>query len=164
MNTTHKGNLSLTTDSTLTFGTGTADAIFYYNSYPSSTDILVADAFSKSELAPVVESVPPYPVSDVYETGDNLVLEVACTGIPKEDIKIRTQENLISISYSSEKTKEELDRKYYHNKISKRSFNTVYKFDSRYDIHNSEAKMENGLLILTIPFKEESAPKSLKIK
>lgn len=124
-------------------------------------DILVRNFFQDaSAYAPIDTQKLPHPV-DVYEADNGLGIDIACTGIDKEDLDILIQGNIIRVNYN--KAKDD-DINYYHKGIAKRSFNLGWKIDSKYDLSKADANFENGLLKIYIPFAKGSELKSLKIK
>lgn len=126
-------------------------------------DVLVRNFFNNDfGFVPAGETKIGHPV-DIYEDKEGLHIEVACTGLAKEDVNINIEGDILRISY--DKNAENVDDKnYYSRGIAKRSFNLGYKIAQRFDLGVAEAKMENGLLTIHIPFTKESKPKSLKIK
>ena len=125
-------------------------------------DILVRNFFQDASVyAPIDTQKLPHPV-DVYEADNGLGIDIACTGIAKEDLDIQIQGNIIRINY--DKSKIEDDKNYYHRGIAKRSFNLGWKIDSKYDLSKADANFENGLLKIYIPFAKGSELKTLKIK
>jgi HSP20 family protein len=129
----------------------------------SPFDILVKNFFTTdSFFAPAMDVKIGHPV-DIYETKEGLCFEIAGTGLTKEDIDINIEGDLLRVSYTKkDETKEGVN--YIHKGIAKRSFNLGYKIARKYDLNSAEATMKDGLLKISIPFAEESKPKSLKIK
>jgi HSP20 family protein len=133
-------------------------------------DLLFKDFF-KSELdfQPATQAKPSHPV-DIFETDKGLHLEVACTGLSKEDVNLNIEGDILKISYEKPKVlhgvndEEANGRRYLYKGVAKRSFNLGYKIASKFDLSKAEAMMENGLLAIQIPYAEESKPKVLKIK
>ena len=124
-------------------------------------DILVRNFFKDaSHFRPLAESKLPHPV-DIYEKEDGLGIDIACTGISKEDIEIQLEGNIIRVNY--ERPKEELEDSFIHKGIAKRSFNLGWKIDSKFALSKAQADFKNGLLVISIPFAKGSEPKTLKI-
>ncbi len=132
-------------------------------------DILFKNFFeSNSPFFPAVEAKIPHPI-DIYENKDGLHFEVACTGLDRDDLEIGIEGDILKISYDKAKTEgidtEELGLvRYIHRGIAKRSINIGYKISSQFDLSQSEAKMENGLLKISVPFSKETKTKLLEIK
>ena len=124
-------------------------------------DILVRNFFQDAgAYRPLAESKLPHPV-DIYERDNGLGLDIACTGISKEDIEILIEGNIIRVNYN--KPEEEDSGDYIHKGIAKRSFNLGWKIDSKFNLSKASADFKNGLLQVTIPFAKGSEPKTLKI-
>ena len=133
-------------------------------------DILVRNFFQDAgAYRPLAESKLPHPV-DIYERDNGLGLDIACTGISKEDIEILIEGNIIRINYDKDKDDchcaPECDCKdvsYIHKGIAKRSFNLGWKIDSKFNLSKATADFKNGLLQIVIPFAKGLEPKTLKI-
>jgi len=124
-------------------------------------DILVRNFFQDAgAYRPLAESKLPHPV-DIYERENGLGLDIACTGIPKSDIEILIEGNIIRVNY--DKPKEEDLGEFIHRGIAKRSFNLGWKIDSKFDLNKASAEFKSGLLQIVIPFAKGSEPKTLKI-
>ena len=124
-------------------------------------DILVRNFFQDAgAYRPLAETKLPHPV-DIYERENGLGLDIACTGISKEDIEIQIEGNIIRVNY--QKPEEEDRQEFIHKGIAKRSFNLGWKIDSKFDLGKANAKFENGLLAINIPFAKGSELKTLKI-
>ena len=124
-------------------------------------DILVRNFFQEAgAYRPLAESKLPHPV-DIYERDNGLGLDIACTGISKEDIEILIEGNIIRVNYN--KPKDEDQGEFIHKGIAKRSFNLGWKIDSKFDLNKASAEFKNGLLQIVIPLAKGSEPKTLKI-
>ena len=61
-------------------------------------DILVRNFFQDaSQFSPLADQKIPHPV-DIYTDDKNLVFEIACTGIAKDDLEIQTQSNTLRVN------------------------------------------------------------------
>jgi len=133
----------------------------FYENHVTPFDILVRNFFQDaSTYAPIENQKIPHPI-DVYEKPNGLGIDIACTGISKEDLEIQIQGNIIRVNYDKAKDDE---INYYHRGIAKRSFNLGWKIDSKFDLSKAEANFENGLLRIEVPYAKGSELKSLKIK
>ena len=126
-------------------------------------DILVRNFLQKTHnYQTLAESKLPHPV-DIFEVEQGLALDIACTGIPKDDIEILIEGNIIKINYNRP-IPENGEIEYIHKGIAKRSFNLGWKIDSRFDLQKADAEFINGLLHVTIPFAKGKETKTLTIK
>jgi HSP20 family molecular chaperone IbpA len=127
---------------------------------PSPFDILVRNFFTDgSRYQPLPETKLQHPV-DIYQIDKGLAIDIACTGISKEEIEIQIQDNILKVNYDKSKNE---NVEYIHKGIAKRSFNLGWKIDSKFDLGKANAKFENGLLAINIPFAKGSELKTLKI-
>ncbi len=127
-------------------------------------DVLFRNLFdNESNFNTLLESRIPHPI-DLYEDKEGLHFEVACTGLTKSDVQIDIEGDVLKINYSKTKDESDDSRIYQSKGIARRSFNLAYKIASKYNLADAKAQMENGLLIINVPFAETSAPKKLLIK
>lgn len=130
----------------------------------SPFDILFKNFFDANEtFAPAAQIKAPHPL-DIYEDKRGLHFEIACTGLTKDEIKIDIEGDILKVSHKKDESQVIEDKSYIYKGIAKRSFNLGYKIASKFDLSKAEAEMENGLLLISIPFADEAKPKSLKIK
>ena len=105
-------------------------------------DILVKNFFQDAgAYRPLAESKLPHPL-DIYERDNGLGLDIACTGISKEDIEILIEGNIIRVNY--DKPKEEDLGEFIHRGIAKRSFNLGWKIDARFDLTKATAEFKKA--------------------
>jgi HSP20 family protein len=127
-------------------------------------DVLFKNFFNNdSFFAPALETKISHPV-DIYETKEGLHFEIACTGLSKEDVNINIEGDILRVTYEKDGENEIDVTNYIHKGIARRSFNLGYKISSRFDLQNGDAQMDNGLLLISIPFAEQAKPKALAIK
>lgn len=130
----------------------------------SPFDILVKDFFNASgHFQPAADAKAAHPV-DIYEDGSGLHYEIACTGLNKDDVEIVIEDSILKVSYNKQEEEYDSPRTYISQRVSKRAFKLGYKIASRFDLSEAEARFENGLLFIDIPFAEASKPRTLTIK
>lgn len=132
----------------------------------SPFDILARNFFDlESPFHPLHSIKLKHPV-DVYEDNDGLHIEVACTGLTKKEVNINIEGDILRVSYTKDDTGEYQNREYHYSGIAKRSFNFGYKVNNKFNLSKVDAKMENGLLNITIPFSSHVVvePKTITIK
>lgn len=138
------------------------------NSDWEAFDLLVKNMFNHdSFFAPVTSLKISHPV-DVYEDVVNgmLCIDVAGTGLTKEDIELKITGDVLDISYKKEQEELKLksEVKDIYRGISRKSFQLAFKIPSKFNLGKAEASMENGLLHIYIPCVEEvSQTKTLTI-
>jgi|TARA_R110000868_G_scaffold162299_2_gene393381 HSP20 family molecular chaperone IbpA len=133
-------------------------------------DILVRNFFDiEDPFNPLHSAKMKHPV-DVYEDKEGLTLEIACTGLGKEEVDIKIERDVLRIIYNKPKEQsksitKDNTKKYYYNGLTKRAFSFGYKVATRFNLTEAEAEMENGLLIVKVPhLVTTSTTKSITIK
>lgn len=128
-------------------------------------DLLFKNFFNQdSFFAPVTTTKINHPV-DIWETNEGLHLDVAGTGLTKDDIEIKIEEgDILRISYTKPQVEENSEVKPIYNGITRKSFNLGYRIAPKFDLGKIDAMMENGLLHISIPFAEAAQPRTVSIK
>ena len=130
----------------------------------SPFDILVKNFFNAEEqFQTPTNKIINHPV-DIYEDEDGLHFDVACTGLTKDLIDIKVEDDILRVSYKKEDLPKCEGLHFYHSGIAKRSFNLGWKIARRFAISEIEASMKDGLLKLFIPLTPESKAKTVSIK
>jgi|TARA_B100000282_G_scaffold290949_1_gene262559 HSP20 family protein len=136
----------------------------FYERQHSPFDILFRNFFNaQDQFAPALNSKQPHPLNIFYNS-KGLNFEIACTGLTKKDIIIDIEDDVLKISYEKNDKNENVPEGTIYHGLSKKSFNLGYKIAPKFDLAQTEAKLENGLLEIFIPLAESSKPKSIKIK
>ena len=133
------------------------------------TDILFRDFFDSNSVFNSLFDIEKinYPV-DIKENENGLELDVAVVGIDKKDIIIQIKdENILSISYDKKSANEskmtEKDQ-YIYKGITNKAFNMAWKINSKFDLTKLEAKIDKGMLKISIPISPEKESKFIEIK
>lgn len=127
-------------------------------------DVLFRDLFNAHSRFDSISDIKiPHPV-DIFEDKEGLTLEIACTGLSKEDVGIDIELDILHIFYDKNQTKSDEERIYQVKGIARRSFNLAYKISPKYNLAESKASMQNGLLRIQIPLAEQAKPKKIQIK
>ncbi|WP_342089233.1 Hsp20/alpha crystallin family protein [Dyadobacter sp. OTU695] len=96
------------------------------------------------------------PSVNIRESNDNFEVEVAAPGMQKSDFQIQLDGNTLTISSNRQHNEEKTEEDYTRKEFSYQSFQRSFLLPK--DVVNDEgivARYENGLLMLTIPKKEE---------
>ena len=100
--------------------------------------------------------------TDVKENDDEYVIESELPGLEKDDINIEITDNYLTISAHNEEKIEEENENYIRRERRTGSFQRVFQIDNVKE-DEIDAKYENGILMVTLPKKEKSAPKKKTI-
>jgi HSP20 family protein len=98
---------------------------------------------------------------DLRDNGNEYVVEAEVPGVKKEDIDISYDNNSLKISLNKEENIDKSEKNYIHRE---RRLSSMERRIMLADINDKEikAKLDNGLLIVTLP-KKNSDKKALKI-
>ena len=103
------------------------------------------------------------PAINLYEKDDALVVEVALAGIDPENVKIRIENNVLSIVGSLEKKSEVDEKNYYRKEVRSGSFHRLISLPTSVHGQDTKAEYDKGMLTITMPKKEELKPKAIDI-
>ncbi|MBZ0326008.1 MAG: Hsp20/alpha crystallin family protein [Altibacter sp.] len=118
------------------------------------------DIFNENRL-----DVPNYenfsiPAVNIKENLANFALELAVPGLKKEDFTIEVDENVLKISAEVKNEKEDAKKVDEHTKVTRKEFNyssfkRSFTLPETVEVDSINATYNNGLLLITIPKKEE---------
>lgn len=90
--------------------------------------------------------------TDIKENETNYELVMNVPGFEKEDIEISTNDGILKVKSEKEETNENKDNdKYIIKERSSSSFKRCFKLPSNVDVKTISAKMDKGVLTLTLP-------------
>lgn len=104
------------------------------------------------------------PAVDVYEEGNNVIVEAPLPGIEAEDVEISIENDVLSIQGKSEKKTEVDDKNYYRKEVRYGSFHRAIALPYSVDGDKAEAKYDNGVLKVSVPKAEQVKKKMIKIQ
>ncbi|MGQ9844213.1 MAG: Hsp20/alpha crystallin family protein [Spirochaetota bacterium] len=103
------------------------------------------------------------PSVDIYETDNEYVLKADMPGVPKENVEITFNNNELEINGK-------IDEVYTsNNNLTYREFtlcnyNRKFLVSDKINVEGINASLENGVLTVTLPKREEAKPKRIEIK
>jgi HSP20 family protein len=97
---------------------------------------------------------------NIQETDKSYDLHVMAPGLKKEDFKINVDQNTLHISYEqkAENKEQPQDGKWLRNEYRMRSFKRSFTLNDKIDASKIAAKYADGVLVVTLPKKENSEP------
>lgn len=114
------------------------------------------------------ETSTTVPAVNIRETAEAFEVEVAAPGMEKQDFRITLDGNNLTITSAREQRQESQDERYMRREFSYQSFSRSFTLHK--DVVDEQAivaRYENGLLLLTVPKKEEArqkAPRMIEIQ
>ena len=103
------------------------------------------------------------PAMDVYEEGDDLVVEAHLPGIRPEGLDVNVERGVLTISGKTEAQEERKERNYLLREKRSGRFARTLQLPSMYNTESCQANFENGVLRLTFPKAEEAKPRRIQI-
>ena len=130
-------------------------------------DNLFNDFFNTVSRTPfnTVNQKSNYPRVDIRETRDSVTLDATVPGLRKEDVTIDYEDGHLKISADKQADSAE---EFVHREIHRSAFSRWFSVDEDvYDVSNIDAVLNEGILSVTIPKKEEAVkplPRKIEVK
>ena len=110
------------------------------------------DNFWEADLALTSGSVPV----NIRETEQHYELDVIAPGCRKEDFKIHTQDNVLTISFAQKKENAQEKAGWVRNEYEQRAFSRNFTLDDTVDVNNITATYTDGILRLKLGKNEKA--------
>jgi HSP20 family protein len=103
------------------------------------------------------------PSVDLYEEGDNLVLEAELPGMSKKDIELTLSDQTLTLAGEKRQEKETKEKDYHRSECSYGSFRRSFRLPDGVDLGKADAKFQDGVLKVTLPKTAGAKEKTRKI-
>lgn len=100
---------------------------------------------------------------DVSERENQFIIRANMPGIKKDNIKVSVHENDLIVEGKQEDEKTDKDETVYRYERFKGNYRRVVSLPEICDTDKVEAKLEDGVLTLTVPKKEPTPTKEIKV-
>ena len=105
------------------------------------------------------------PSVDIYETDKHdLVLRAELPGMSREDIEVTVENGTIVIKGEKKFDAEVKEENYRRIERSYGTFHRSFSLPNTVDAAKVAAEYKNGVLTITLPFKEEAKPRSINVE
>ena len=104
------------------------------------------------------------PKVNVIEKDDAFYLEAETPGIPEKNVSIEFHDGILTLKGEQEKDTEVEKDHYRFREFSKQSFERGFRLSDQISSDKVSARMEQGILKVTLPKKEQAKPKKIKIQ
>lgn len=104
------------------------------------------------------------PAVDIYETEDSIVIKAELPDVEQKDIEVRIEDNTLTLK-GERKHEGEVKKENYH-RIERYfgSFQRSFSLPANIQQDNVCAACDRGVLTITLPKKEETKPKQIKVE
>ncbi len=103
------------------------------------------------------------PSVDIYETPNELVVKADLPDVEEKDIDVRVENNLLTIRGERKFSKEISEDNYLRVERTYGSFSRSFSLPNTVNPEAIKAEYKNGVLTLTLPKREESKPRQVKV-
>jgi HSP20 family protein len=104
---------------------------------------------------------PWAPRADIYETEDNVIVQLAVPGVKADQVDIECEKGMLSIKGERPFVD---NGKYYRVETPFGPFERYFEIPRTLNVNKVEATYQDGILILTFPKAEEAKPKKIAIQ
>ena len=104
------------------------------------------------------------PAVDVYEDQEALTVTAELPGVDPKDVDVRVENGLLTLKGERKLEKEEKKDNYLRIERSYGAFMRSFTLPNSVDVDKVKADFKHGVLRLSLPKREESKPKAIKVK
>ena len=101
---------------------------------------------------------------DIIEEDDRLVLKAAVPGFKAENFDLTIEDNILTIKGETSSETSDEDGNYLHRERMHGAFRRSFRLPERVDTAKGESTYEDGMLVISFPYREDMAPKQTKIQ
>ena len=101
---------------------------------------------------------------DMYRTDEAVVIVASAPGVDPDEIEIRAVGNTLTIKRETRQEKKVEEKDYARHEFRMGRFSRTLALPRDVDSTKATAEFKHGELTVTVPTREESKPKSIKIK
>ncbi len=101
---------------------------------------------------------------NIVENENNYTLTAKVPGMREKDIDLEIKDGRMTLKGQVEESQEKEEKHYRMREFSHRSFERSFTIGEGIDQDNISAKLENGVLTVVLPKKEEAKPKTVKVE
>lgn len=116
------------------------------------------NAFDQLLTNSLNETNSSYPHINIMENDDKFQIELALPGYSKEQISMNYLKNILTIKSNVEENTSE-EKRYLTREFGLQNFSKQFIIPRMLDAENIRAEFSNGILLITIPKKEEAKVK-----
>jgi HSP20 family protein len=103
------------------------------------------------------------PSADIYETEDDFLMKLQMPGVNKDGVELKLADDQLQV-YGRVRHEVDEPDKYVLREIEEGNYYRVFKVTDAIEVDKIKAKMEDGILTLTLPKHERVKPKEIPIE
>lgn len=101
---------------------------------------------------------------DIYDKGDDIVIQSTVAGVKPEDLDVSITNDTVTIRGRRERTEETKEDNYYYKELFWGSFSRSVILPEEIEEDMAEATLKHGLLTVRLPKKKRGVVQKLKVK
>lgn len=113
---------------------------------------------------PYTGQVGQFPVMDVADYDDQLVITAEIPGVKKEDVKISLQNGTLMVSGKRNPLQFPEDSTWLRNEMQTGSFSRSFVLPNDVQTDKISAELKNGILRIMLPKAEEARPREIQVR
>jgi HSP20 family protein len=125
---------------------------------------MVQDAWAGQPAAEGFSGKAWTPAVNIKETDDSLEFSVELPGVPKENVEITVENNVLTIAGERKFEKEVKGENYHRLERAYGAFNRSFTLPAGVRAEKVEAAFDQGVLTIKLPKQEESKPRKISIR
>ena len=125
---------------------------------------LFEEFFCMTKSHDFTSSTPWQPPTDVYETGKDIIIKIAASGLKPEDISVVFYDHILTVCGKRSDDSAHQKVCFYQVEIRYGYFERKIKIPKHVDANNIQATYENGFIVITISKAEKAFDSTISIK
>lgn len=122
------------------------------------------DRFFDERLLPSFQKFGLDFAADVYEEKGNIIAKMNLPGVKADEVEVSIEDGILAVSGRREEEKETKEKDYYSKEIRRGSFSRSVRLPKAVESGNATAKIEDGMLVVTMPVVKGAESKLVKVK
>lgn len=130
----------------------------------SNIEKLFEDFLFLTKSYDITSSIPWQPPTDVYETGKDIIVKIAVSGLKPENISVIFSDYVLTVSGVRNENSSHQKVCFYQVEIRYGYFERKIKIPKYVDATNIQATYEDGFIVIVIPKAEKAFTSTISIK
>lgn len=127
-------------------------------------DLDVLERRMRRMLEDVGVAPAPLPAADLYETPDEVVVELDVPGFEEEDLSLEVVDHTLTIKGEHEVETKEQERTFFLHERLEKHFERRFTLPPEVDVEHVQATYSTGVLEVHIPKLEPAKPRTIEIQ
>ena len=104
------------------------------------------------------------PAVDIFEEKDDVVIKAELPGMNKDDIDLRVENNVLTLTGQRKREKEVTEDGYFRSERAYGTFSRSFTLPTTVNVNKIAASYKDGVLSVNLPKAEEAKPKRIRIQ